>query len=269
MKDAVIGCITKYEYSQIEPWVVSLERTVTNCDKVMIVYDIGQPTIDKLLSKGFIIVKGSGQSPNICVNRFHDIAKFLRENSYRWVVSTDVKDVIFQHDPFDEFSLRTDYFISTESIHYEHEPWGKQNLQLSFGPEVYERMKHWEIVNAGVLGGSAQYVGDLAENIYQLCAGRPQYVPGGGGPDQAALNFLLTLMPFSTYYEFSPTWCCQAGTTADPSKIEAFRPHLLIREPNMTVRGIVTTDLGEDFSIVHQYDRNPLWKEIIDRKYRE
>jgi len=268
LEQVVIGCITKYDYKQIEPWVVSLERSGYTGHKHMIVYDIEASTIEKLLSKGFGITRGTGQSSNICVNRFHDLALFhkMHMGQYHQVVSTDVKDVVFQTNPF-EYDF-DELIVSTEGIKYKDEPWGKNNLTLSFGDEVYNNLKNQEIYNAGVIGGRLDTVTGLSSIIYQLCAGRPQYVPGGGGPDQAALNFLLNT-PAYTHTQFTQDWVCQAGTTADPTKIEQFRPNLFVEEPIMTVGGVVTNQKYERFTMVHQYDRVPLWKEIIDRKYRD
>jgi hypothetical protein len=61
-------------------------------------------------------------------------------------------------------------------------------------------------------------------------------------------------------------WAAQLGTTADPSKIEQFRPFLLEAEPKM-VEGKVTTSTGKEFTIVHQYDRVPEWRKVIEAKY--
>jgi hypothetical protein len=61
-------------------------------------------------------------------------------------------------------------------------------------------------------------------------------------------------------------WAAQLGTTADPSKIEQFRPFLLEAEPKMN-DDKVTTSTGKIFTIVHQYDRVPEWRKIIEENY--
>jgi hypothetical protein len=61
-------------------------------------------------------------------------------------------------------------------------------------------------------------------------------------------------------------WACQLGTTADPSKIHQFKPLLL--EPSPTIKDdIVTTSKGTPYYIVHQYDRVPEWRKLIEVKY--
>jgi hypothetical protein len=73
----------------------------------------------------------------------------------------------------------------------------------------------------------------------------------------------------------SDAWACQAGTTADPSKIESFRPHLLEAEP-IFENGLVLTGQdnynykkGTPFVIVHQYDRVPEWKKHVMETFNQ
>jgi hypothetical protein len=61
-------------------------------------------------------------------------------------------------------------------------------------------------------------------------------------------------------------WACQLGTTADPSKIDSFRPFLLEPSPKLESDKVVTSE-GIEYTIVHQYDRVPEWKKVIEAKY--
>lgn len=95
------------------------------------------------------------------------------------------------------------------------------------------------------------------------------HVPGGGGADQAALNVLINSYPYKDVTRFTAAneaWAAQLGTTADPNKINEFRPHLREGEPILK-DGLVCTEHGTPFYLVHQYDRVPEWKSLIDAKY--
>jgi hypothetical protein len=88
--------------------------------------------------------------------------------------------------------------------------------------------------------------------------------------DQAVFNVLIQTLPFRDVVQFARQrdgWACQAGTTVDPSKIESFRPHLLEEEPDF-IDGYVYTSTGKKFCIVHQYDRVPEWRKIIEARYK-
>jgi hypothetical protein len=80
---------------------------------------------------------------------------------------------------------------------------------------------------------------------------------------------MISMSPYADTSLYMPSesgWAAQLGTTADPSKIESFRPHLLEAEPQM-IDGKVCTSTGNVFTIVHQYDRVPEWRKIIEANY--
>jgi hypothetical protein len=80
---------------------------------------------------------------------------------------------------------------------------------------------------------------------------------------------MISMSPYidtSLYMTSESGWAAQLGTTADPSKIESFRPYLLEAEPQM-IDGKVCTSEGKVFTIVHQYDRVPEWRKVIEATY--
>jgi hypothetical protein len=80
---------------------------------------------------------------------------------------------------------------------------------------------------------------------------------------------MISMAPYlytSLYLKSEDAWACQLGTTADPSKIEQFKPFLEEPSPRME-NGKVVTSVGKEFTIVHQYDRVPNWKLIIEKEY--
>ena len=70
----------------------------------------------------------------------------------------------------------------------------------------------------------------------------------------------------SHYFKSEDAWACQLGTTVDPAKIDEFKPKLLEASPIME-GGVVKTSKGKPFTIVHQYDRVPSWRHLIQMKY--
>jgi hypothetical protein len=186
------------------------------------------------------------------------------------VVTTDVKDVYFQWSPFkwmtDSLQNLGMYQLvsGSEGLKYKDEPWGNENLMQAYGPYVHELFKDKEIYNVGVLGGTAEYVKDLVFNIFTNAINRPIAIC-----DQAVFNVLINTQPYFDVMFFAwnrHAWACQAGTMADPSKIEQFRPHLLEDEPIFD-NGVVWTADREMYCIVHQYDRVPEWKKFVEQKY--
>jgi hypothetical protein len=87
--------------------------------------------------------------------------------------------------------------------------------------------------------------------------------------DQAVFNIMVSRHPYvktSMYMKSEDGWACQLGTTADPSKIDSFRPFLLEPSPKLEGDKVVTSE-GIEYTIVHQYDRVPEWKKVIEEKY--
>lgn len=276
-KNLIIGAFTGYNYAQLKPWVESIDESGFVGDKVVIVFETDQETVDKLVSKNFNVILANPDSLKqipIHVARFFFIYDYLRENweKYKFVITTDMKDVYFQKNPVEwlenKINAESGYKIvaGSESLKYKDEPWGNENLMQTYGQHIYEQFKECEIYNVGTLGGQSEYIKDLCFNIFLLAINRPIPIV-----DQAVFNVLIQTQPFKDITYFAKQkdgWACQAGTTVDPSKIEYFRSNLLEKEP-IWENNKVKTSLGEEFYIVHQYDRVPDWKQFITEKYKQ
>jgi hypothetical protein len=278
--DCVIGCSTNYDWAKLKYWINSINESGFTGDKVMILMNCDKETASKVSDAGFdIIAFGQDTKNNLVYNsnmmvhveRFYHIYQHLKNKDYRYVITTDVKDVIFQKNPSEwlEINLpegQADLVFSSESIKYKDEPWGDQNLRETFGTQIYEDFKDNTIYNVGVLAGRGYAMKDLMMNIFASCLGRPIKIC-----DQSTFNFLISQHPYlktSMYTKSEDGWACQLGTTADPSKIEQFRPFLLEPSPKM-VGDKVATSTGIEYTIVHQYDRVPEWRKVIEEKYND
>jgi hypothetical protein len=278
MKDLIVGCATNYDWSKLKYWINSINESGFTGDKFLILMNCDKETVQKVTDADFNIIAFNQdtngnltyESPMMVhVERFYHIYNILKDNEYRYVITTDVKDVIFQKNPSEwlEKNLpegHEDLVFSSESMRYKDEPWGNQNLLETFGPQIYEDFKKNTIFNVGVLAGRGYAMRDLMMNIFASCIHRPIKIC-----DQSTFNFLISQHPYlktSMYTKSEDGWACQLGTTADPSKIEQFRPFLLEPSPKLDGDKVVTSE-GIEYTIVHQYDRVPEWKKIIEEKY--
>jgi hypothetical protein len=297
-KTIVIGAVSNYEYDKIEPWLVSLRRTGYTGDVALVAYNMDAKTAETLTEKNVIIFafnkdeKGnlsySNQNFSIMIERFAHIWAFLKDTDYDNVIATDVRDVIFQTNP--DHYMRDDIahiLVGTENLNYEDEPWGKNNLTQSFGPLIYKTLEKSPIVCAGVIAGTKKVVMDLMLQTFLLCRGAPSQVPGGGGPDQAALNILLSsyiLRGAAKFYNTEEDFVVHLGTSLpaieagsgeigqravyDPTLISKFEKKMHYKGPKFE-DNLVKNDMGVPYCIVHQYNRVPQWNEILDKLYRE
>ena len=239
-----------------------------NCDK---------ETVLKVNDAGFKIVGfQQDQQGNLYyqsnipvhVERFLHIYDYIRKaGPFRYVITTDVKDVVFQKNPIEYIENNigdNNLIFSSESMLYKDEPWGDNNLLETFGPFIHNIFKENEIYNVGVLAGTGDAMRDLAMNIFVSCSNRPIKIC-----DQSTFNFMISQHPYtdtSVYTKSESGWACQLGTTVDPSKIDVFKPLLLESSPTLVDKQ-VTTSTGEPYHIVHQYDRVPEWKKIVEEIY--
>lgn len=288
MKNLIIGCASNYDWSTLQYWCNSINQSGFDGDKVLVLMNCDKTTVLKVQEEGFKIIAfkkddegnlshESNMPPH--VERFLHIYEYLRKSEpYDWVVTTDVKDVIFQSDPCkfvkeqctetfengEVMNIKHDLVFASESMLYKDEPWGNQNLLDTYGPYIHEIFKENEIYNVGVLGGTGEAMKSLMINIFSSCMGKPVQIC-----DQSTFNFMISQPPYtktSKYLKSEDGWACQLGTTVDPAKIDQFKPFLLEESPIME-GGIVKTSTGKPFTIVHQYDRVPAWRHIIQMKY--
>lgn len=277
MKDLIIGCSTNYDWSKLKYWINSINQSGFDGEKVLILMNCDKETVLKVHDAGFKIVAFTqDENQNLVYNspipvhveRFLHIYQYLKKaGPFRYVVTTDVKDVIFQKNPIEYIETHIkdkNLIFSSESMFYKDEPWGNQNLLDTFGEFIHKEFKENEIFNVGVLAGTGEAMQALAINIFVACANRPVKIC-----DQSTFNFMISQKPYSdtSFYMGSESgWACQLGTTKDPSKINDFKPFLLEPSPIM-VEDTIATSLGLPYYVVHQYDRVPEWRKVIEAKY--
>jgi len=283
MKDVVVGCITNYNFNSIKQWVNSLDRSGFSGEKLMICYNIDYSVCDELAKRNYKVYGFQKNDElkkleytkefSIVVERFvhiwYFINQMMKSEDIRYLIATDVKDVIFQYDPVKWLEENLDNHtinVGSESVTYENEKWGENNMLQSFGPLILDHVKNNTIYNAGTIAGIGKDLIDLMLNVYLICNGMPGQINGGGGPDQAALNILLNTEAYKKITKFNKSedgWCAQLGTTGPTSGCLNY-----IHEPSPIMEnGIVKTNEGKPFALVHQYDRIPEWKKIIEEKY--
>ena len=276
MKDLIIGCSHGYNWENLKLWVKSINSCGFDGDKVLIVKDCDEQTIKIIQEHNFTVIRAdrsivkntrASELMPIHVERFLYIYDFLKNNQYRYVITTDVRDVVFQKNPV-EFVLHNindkNLLFASESILYKDETWGNKNLHKTFGDYIYNDFRDKEIYNVGVLAGKWASIRDLCLNIF-IASHR------GGTPicDQSTFNVMISMSPYletSLYLKSVDAWAAQIGTLNDPKKINDFKDFLLEKEPIISNNSVLTSE-GKEFYIVHQYDRNKFMKKIIEERF--
>jgi hypothetical protein len=276
MKDLIIGCSHGYGWKNLKLWINSINASGFSGDKVLIVKDCDDDTVKTVESFGFIVIRAdrsiiknsrASELMPIHVERFIYIYDYLKKNNYRYVITTDVRDVIFQKNPVEFIEKHIEnknLLFASESMIYKDEVWGNKNLHKTFGQYIYDDFKESEIYNVGVLAGKGHAVKDMCLNIF-IASCR------GGTPicDQSTFNLLIETSPYketSLYLKSKDAWTAQIGTLDDPTRMEHNEKFLLEARPIIKNNKISTAD-GNEFYIVHQYDRNYLMKKLVEETY--
>ena len=252
----LIGAISgNYSVDDISGWVETSQ--FDNTERVLLLYNninielvdylnknkvlIFNPNFDFWSNKKTLFETNTGNntlenSYNLIHNlRFFHIWYFLQDNKNHWdqIIITDVKDVYFNSNPFD--NLEDNKLTATsEIITYESEKWNEEHLRANLGIIGHLALWNKPVYNVGVFGGNAQLVQDICADIYLLSVGKIKVA------DQTSFNYLI-----QTKYKDVTNFT------------EDLAVHL-----HVVNAGLVDISLDKipNYKIVHQYDRIPGFK---------
>lgn len=281
--DIIISAVSGYGYDKIKHWANSIKQTGFSGKIVVVCFNILDETLQEMTANGIEVYLASPnrnkenngfefaenfsfQTPMYRHYFYWDYLSKQKEEDIRYVISTDISDVVFQLNPSTwlENNLgdkKLNY--GCEGLLYKHEAWGDDNMFQCF-PYLINYMRDRPIYNAGSMAGEFKTVRDFSLNVFLAIANSKNPTP-----DQAGVNVMLSLEPYKSITKFNDhddNWACECGTTVDPNKMSTYRPHLLNPEPVFDGEYVYTSK-GEKYVMVHQYNRVPAWKDKIEKKY--
>jgi len=163
--------------------------------------------------------------------RFFHIWSYLKTSKHDHVIITDVRDVYFNSNPFDELDPKK-ITATSEVITYNDEQWNKEHVYVNLSLIGLDLLSDKQVYNVGVWGGPHNLVMEMCADIYLLSAGKLKVA------DQTSFNYLI-----QTKYK---------NQTKFTSLEDKFAVHL-----HVINAGLVPFDLKtiSQYKIVHQYDR--------------
>lgn len=252
MKNLLIGAISgNYHAKDLENWVKT--SNWENCERILLYYNpldndiysylkennvgIIEPNFDfwgnEKSSYNFDTGKCDiSTSYDLIHNiRFYHIWNYLENTYYDKILITDVKDVYFNRNPFDQ--IDADKIVaSSEEIFYEKEDWNRAHLHYNLGLIGITQLMNKKVHNVGVFGGPHELVKQICADIYLISIGKHKVA------DQTSFNYLI-----QTKYRNKTVF-----TTLEDN----FSVHL-----HVVKSGLVNFDMSKikNYAIVHQYDR--------------
>jgi hypothetical protein len=256
--------------------------------KIMFVDRMPEESKNELRNLGFEVidftVDGINDTNFLSQGRFVSMLEFLKDRyqEFRYIIWTDVGDVIFQTDPsvWLERNIGQHHLVAAnECWRIKDEGFNDMLLRDSMFDDGYAQVREHEALCCGTLGGTSEWVYRTFLDVYtwvrdtMVRKGRfNNYSP----IDQSVLNYFLRQSP---YKEVTTVPRMSEGFTATCSAFRGngFNSHITFNRDLLTDatpifdKGSATvfTPNGKmPFSIVHQYNRDAEWKALIDKKYQ-
>jgi hypothetical protein len=258
MKDLILTTIHKYNTTQLQPFLNSIDNSGFDGHKVAVIYDLDDSVKLHLIARGFQLYEFKLHR-HIAEQRFTDSASALKDfafsNSVSRVIMVDCRDLVFQYNPTHWLDLQEcdPIVFSSEGIKHQHEPWNKKTMIECYGQRHFDILANRNVINAGVIAGDLEEMISLMY-LQDLWIGKAMSSPC----DQSSLNIIVN----QHYGQYTVTTDSDAWALQLHVKIFSGQPL------KITSNGILVNDMNQPYCIVHQYDRSQQLDKIIKQKYQ-
>lgn len=179
--------------------------------------------------------------------RFFRYLSYLRKHPHERVLLSDVRDVLFQGDPFAGIPMRgVSVSIETSSYTVGSEPHNASWLARVCGPETLRRIGGNRVANVGVTYGDTDAIINYLERLIDAVLTTPPRLTWIVGADTALHNMLVWTGQLGEVTQLPPL---QSAVATLNGIDEA--------ELRLDVDGRLLNRDGSLPNVLHQYDRQP------------
>lgn len=268
--ELILGTAMGYNFEELKPFIFSLKNSGYKGDLCLFISKIDRKTYQKLKEYGIKMIPFQEEHPfthkltipnelipdNVSSGKIS--VKYLRYLLYYMfllkygnpkskILLTDVRDVIFQRNPFDFNFNNLCSFIEDTHITIKASPFNSLRIQRHFGSVTLEKIGNNYPLCSGITFGHFSSIMDYLKKMIYLF---PTVDTVGGG-DQGLHNYLIysgeikNLKLFD--HENGPVFTF--GTK-------------IINSIHINKEGFIIKSNGDVYNIIHQYDRHP---ELFDK----
>lgn len=187
------------------------------------------------------------------VTRHFHYDDYLRQHpGFANVMLTDVRDVVFQAEPFAQFEGGLAVGMETASLTLATEPYDREWILGAYGEAMLEKIGDRQISCAGVVLGDARAMREYIDKMLAEIMRLPFRITKNRNYDQAHHNKLLYCNELGAFTRCQPL-ASQIATVGcmQPSDFA------------LSAEGLLLNDDRRVASIVHQYDRHPILVEAF------
>jgi len=195
--DLIMGHWSNLPFAELEPFLASLRHSGFPGEVCIFVSDVMPETVQQLQDYR-VRVERPGQSAQPRMthlsSRFFTYLDFLARHggNYRYVMLTDLRDVVFQSNPF-AGTLPADIVFAQERCRLGDCPVNRAWVTQGYGNAVAENMRDCLISCAGTtfgtVGGMLKYLAAMTSEL----TSRPVAIEGG--IDQGVHNYIVHMRP--------------------------------------------------------------------------
>ena len=225
----------------------------TDQDVILLAFNATEEDINTLEKHNIQYQTVSNDSSETVNNsRLMPVSSFIREqqNKYDVILYTDVFDVAFIRDPFEDLDLvNYDVFVAGEGVTHNEEPWNTDVMQKCFSNRVPE-MQTKEIFCSGVIAGKPKELANFIDDMWLMLLKSEK---GHDIADQAALNLVVNDskdLRLKRMY-LSDNWCIHLAVGGPTDFFEAWG----FRNAIQKRYGFIP--YWSDYAIIHQFNRTP------------
>jgi hypothetical protein len=238
-----------FKWNKSKVFIKSLRGTGYKGDIVFVEGTQDEDTLAKYKEHNVTVLSCEAGNKHIIEKIFAFLIS--NEEKYDKVILSDSRDVVFQYNPFECFKDK-ELHLTTEDLKIKDQPLNSFWIKQEFGADVLEKIGDGIIINAGITyGGIASAI-----NWVEKCL---IYSPK---VEQAILNYVFRMGKLTAVVEpndgSSLVWTI--GTKIDTEKDDFYKfygDHFI-----MTNNHYIPT-------IIHQYDRHPKIKEMLENYYAD
>lgn len=253
--DLVLGYATGYDAAMIAPFVRSLRAVFTGT--VALIVDDRPDVLELLAEHGVEAIHPEsmeGWEPHPVMARFAAYARLLD----RWpnavdVLITDVRDVVFQAEPFGPPPRRLEVFIENEHGVLRDHAFNMKHMKALVGDEMAATLEDKPCICVGTVMGPRDEIARFCRMVLMLAAIPRSEIGGAFGADQAACNLAVHMDLVRA--RIVPNFGRVATLGMTDGKTLSFRD------------GQVINPDGSISPIVHQHDRHAHLDQAIHARW--
>jgi hypothetical protein len=255
-KNIIVSVAIGYNWEQIELFIKSLNKTTFRGSVIL----LSKEYIDIPMQLNFEVINHLVADSN-WLNTVNNCRPFYYKeilNIYKdvnRVLLTDCRDVIFQENPFDNFTENLLHFGMEENTIgncWINTSW----IKNTYGEEYFDMVKEKNILNGGIILGEIDKIFELLEYMTTEISNK-SYLDTGNN---------VLIMEQAVPIKYSSDF---------PERVKENHTHnskicTLGQSKSFTMRkdNLLINNNGEVYSIVHQYDRFELLEKMIKEIYK-